>query len=141
MLMKQKSVLSAVSMFQYGIKTVVLTEHKNLEEIEKMFLAEDDSKWMGGKGKKFLHGWLKVNLLKEDKYFTKHTDEADVNNQRWSNFCDDCVNFAVLTSVLYKTPVHLVHPSQYDTTLQNSTPKGTRGGKPSLINGIECVIA
>lgn len=141
MLFKKKSPLSAVSMAQYGINTAVLTEHKILDEIRLMFESADDSDWMGGRGKKYLHRWLKANLLKEDKYFTKHTEEADVKNERWANFCDDCVNFAVLTLVLYETPIHLVHPSQFGTTIQNSTPKGTRGEKPSLINGVECVMA
>jgi hypothetical protein len=136
-----KKQLSAVSMYQYGVSTIVLTEHKNLSKIEEMFTSSNDSQWMDGKGKKYLHSWLKVHLLKEDKYFTQHTGKADVNNERWVNFCDDCVNFAVLTMLLYETPIHLVHPSQYGTMFKNSTPKGTRGEMPTLIEGINCVMA
>lgn len=136
MLTKVQKQLSAVSMTQYGINMCVLTEHNGLEQARIDFETKPDSIWMGGKGKEFLHKVLKERLLKEDAYFTKHPKQADVRNQRWSDFCDDCVNFAVLASVLYGTPVHLVHPSRYGTVLQNQTPNGTRGEKPTLFADI-----
>lgn len=139
MMLNNQEQLSAVSMSQYGIETVVLTEHKTLMEIEEEFRNSSDSSWMNGKGKVYLYAWLKVNLLKEDKYFTAHPDKADVNDKRWIDFCDDCVNFAVLAMLLYRTPIHLVHPDQFNVNFNNLTPNGTNGNSPSLIEGIECV--
>lgn len=127
---------SAVSMMQYGIKTCVLTEHANLEMLKHDFESLPDSTWMNGKGKKRLHGFLKSKIFKEDAYFTKHPRKARVDNQRWIDFCNDCVTFAVLAMVLHGTAVHLIHPSRFQS-MQNITPNGTRGDVPSLIPGIE----
>lgn len=136
-----KPVMSAVNMTQYGINTIVLTEHKNLDDAVEQYLTIKDELVMDGKGKKALHTWLKNHLLKEDEYFSGNVDEADVSNPRWRYFCDDCVNFAALSCVLFKTQIQLVHPSQYGTAIRNSTPRGTSGAKPSLISGIDNLMA
>ena len=136
MLVGNKLTKSAVNMTQYGIQTVVLTEHKNLDEAVTMYLETKDEFWMDGKGKQYLYDWLKAHLLKEDEYFNNHRDEADINNPRWRYFCDDCVSFAALSFVLFQTTIQLVHPKQYGTVIKNSTPKGTSGEKPSLIKSI-----
>ena len=126
---------SAVSMMQYGIKTCVLTEHANLEMLKLEFESMPDSTWMNGRGKDELYSCLKTKLIKQDAYFTKHPRKARLDNQRWIDFCNDCVTFAVLAMVLHGTAVHLIHPSQFQS-MQNMTPKGNRGDGPSLIPGI-----
>lgn len=139
MLQKKTEALSAVSMFQYGMEMVVLTEHKNLEAYRAEFERKKDSDWMGGRGKKFMYKKMKKALLADDKYFTNHKKLADKNNPNWVRFCDQCVMFAVLSSVLYGTPVYLIHPDQFGTTIRNSTPQGFSGRSPTLIIGIDVV--
>jgi hypothetical protein len=136
MFTKSNEALSVVSMTQYGVDMAVLTPHSNLEKARLDFETSDDSKWCMGKGKSFLYGWLKAQILKEDSYFKKNPSKAKTTNKRWSNFCDDCVNFAVLSGVLYQTPVHLLHPSCYEEALNDAYINATGGAKPTFFDDI-----
>lgn len=108
--MKSK-IYSAIPMNRFGINSIVMTEHKNLEETRKKFLHDPDWSWCDGRGKKYLHSLLKQNLLSEDAYFESHIYEALQTNQRWVDFMTDCMIFAVLDEVLTENPLVLLHPS------------------------------
>ena len=136
MISKKNEGYSVVSMEQYGVNMAVLTPHNSLEKARLSFEKREDAEWCGGKGKAYLYAWLKVQLLKEDAYFTKHPRKAKPSNSRWTDFCDDCVHFAALSSVLHQTPIHLVHPSVYEESLKHSPVKATNGVMPTLFNDI-----
>jgi hypothetical protein len=127
---------SVVLMEQYGVNMAVLTPHNSLEKTRANFEKSDDTKWCGGKGKAYLYAWLKVQLLKEDAYFTKHPRKAKPSNDKWTDFCNDCVSFAALSSVLYQTPIHLIHPSIYEQSLKHAPVKATSGVMPTLFSNI-----
>lgn len=127
---------SAVNMSHYGIDTVVLTEHTNLERIGEEFTKKPDYVWCDGRGKKYLHKMLKKHLLKEDKYFNKYPDQIKQGSERWMNFCDDCLIFAVLNSHLFDEPIYLIHPQIYAKQVAESPYDATSGDLPTLIDGI-----
>ena len=56
-------------------------------------------------------------------------------NQRWTDFCDDCVIFATLSSYLFDTPIHFIHPSVYEEFLGGSI-NIAPPQRPSVIDGI-----
>ena len=136
MLTRTNEALSVVSMTQYGVDMAVLTPQSNLEKARLDFETSDDSKWCMGKGKFFLYELLKAQIRKENSYFNKNPHKAKITNQRWSNFCDDCVNFAVLSGVLYQTPIHLIHPSCYEEALNDAFINATGNAKPTLFDDI-----
>ena len=132
--------LSAVVMENYGIDTVILTEHENIQELIDDFQESDDGKWLRGKGKKALYDLLMRNLKKENKYFNKKPQKQNIKNERWSNFCDDCIILVALGNVLYQKPVMLLHPKAYEETIaknKDAWMKGADGKHPTLIDGIE----
>jgi len=129
-------VMSAVDMSQFGIDTVVLTEHDEMGEIMRRFATAPDTVWCGGRGKKYLHKMLRKQLFKEDKFFTKNPKEIQRNSQRWSDFCDDCVNFATLNALLFDQPVYLLHPQCYEEQVAQSPFNATSGEMPTLIEDI-----
>lgn len=133
--MKKEQAYSLVPMERFGIKTVVLTQHESLDEIRDKFENDPDWTWCGGHGKKFMHQMLKKSLLAEDAYFDAHIDQAVNSNQRWSDFMDDCVLYAVLDSVINEAPMMLIHPSCVDNIRHPEMPPFTI--KPTLIDGIE----
>jgi hypothetical protein len=136
MLTRTNEALSVVSMTQYGVDMAVLTPQSNLEKARLDYETSDDSEWCMGKGKSFLYGCLKVQILKEDTYFKKNPSKANTTNKRWSNFCEDCVNFAVLSGVLYQTPIHLIHPSCYEDALNDAFINASEGAKPTFFDDI-----
>jgi hypothetical protein len=132
--------LSAVVMQNYGIDSVILTEHENLQNLIDDFQESDDSKWLYGQGKKALYDLLVRNLKQENKYFNKKRQKMNTNNQRWINFCDDCIILVALGNVLYQKPIMLLHPQAYEKNIACDTDawmKGTDGKLPTLINDIE----
>ncbi|TXG75790.1 hypothetical protein E6Q11_06650 [Candidatus Dojkabacteria bacterium] len=132
--------LSAVVMENYGIDTVILTEHETIKDLVDDFQKSDDAKWLNGQGKKALYDLLMKNLKKENKYFNKKQQKQNTKNERWSNFCDDCVILAALGNVLYQKPIMLLHPKAYEKNIAKNTDawlKGADGKLPSLINGIQ----
>jgi len=131
--MKQE-IYSAIPMERFGIQTLVLTRHQQLIGIREAFLNDPDWSWCGGKGKKFMHRMLKKDLLFEDAYFEAHIDEAVESNQRWVDFMDDCVIFAVLDEVITSNPVQLLHPSCVENISHPEMPPFKQ--KLTLIEGI-----
>ncbi len=139
MFTKTTEALSAVSMIQYGVNMAVLTPQNNLEKARLDFETSDDSNWCMGKGKSYLYEVLKAQILMENSYFNKNPRKAKSSNKRWTNFCDDCVNFAVLSCVLYQTPIHLVHPSYYEEALNDAFINATGDAKPTLFDDIPVI--
>lgn len=128
--------ISAVSLSHLGINMVVLTEHNNIDKQIDSFRTKDDKVWCGGRGKKFMHEFIKGNLLREDRYFTKNPNAANSKNERWVNFCDDCIIFVALDAVLNDNPIRLVHPSCYEDSRNNAWLDATSGRLPDLIDSI-----
>ncbi|MCX7246796.1 MAG: hypothetical protein NTX31_03835 [Burkholderiales bacterium] len=128
---------SAVNLMAYGINTIVLTAHSQLEKIGDKIENSNDSQWSNGKGKIHFCKSLKKHLIKEDVYFTNHRSKALRTNERWMKFCDDCVAFSVMFSRLHHTPVMLVHPQQYEEMIAHSLVNATCGNLPSLIDGVD----
>ncbi len=132
--------LSAVVMDHYGIDSVILTEHENLQNLIDKFQDSDDSKWLYGQGKKALYDLLQKNLKQENNYFNKKRQKMNASNQRWIDFCNDCVILVALGNVLYEHPILLMHPQAYEKNIAcdtNAWMKGANGKLPTLINGIE----
>ena len=125
---------SAIPMSRFGIQTLVLTQHQQLIDIREAFLNDPDWSWCDGKGKQFMHQMLKKDLMAEDAYFETNIDEAIVSNQRWVNFMNDCVIFAVLDEVITSNPLLLLHPSCVDNVSYPKMP--ALNIKPSLIDDI-----
>jgi len=125
---------SAIPMSRFGIQTLVLTQHQQLIDIREAFLNDPDWSWCDGKGKQFMHQMLKKDLMAEDAYFETNIDEAIESNQRWVDFMNDCVIFAVLDEVLTSNPLLLLHPSCIDNVSYPKMP--ALNIKPSLIDDI-----
>ena len=132
--MNKEIIYSAIPMERFGIKTLVLTQHQQLIDIRETFINDPDWSWCGGKGKRFMHQILKKDLMAEDAYFEAHIDEAIESNQRWVDFMDDCVIFAVLDEVITSNPLLLLHPSCIDNVNHPKMPAFNI--KPSLIDGV-----
>jgi hypothetical protein len=125
---------SAIPMSRFGIQTLVLTQHQQLIDIREAFLNDPDWSWCDGKGKQFMHQMLKKDLMAEDAYFETNIDEAIESNQRWVDFMNDCVTFAVLDEVITSNPLLLLHPSCIDNVSYPKMP--ALNIKPSLIDDI-----
>jgi hypothetical protein len=128
---------SALYMQQYGINSAILFKHTEMDKIIEDYESTDDLVWCNGRGKKFMFHLIKNNLKKEDKYFDKHTEEAFIGNERWDNFCSDCILLSALGAHLYGNPIMLLHPQSYEENFVNSPIRATDGTKPSLIKGIQ----
>lgn len=127
---------SAIDMSQYGLKTIVLAVHDDLDKQILEYKNVPDHEWCDGQGKKFLHMMLEAKLKKEDQFFNVNMNQIDQDPQRWEDFCTDCVIFATLTSFLYDSPLHLVHPSVYEARVFDFNHK-VPDVRPSLIEGID----
>ena len=125
---------SAIPMSRFGIQTLVLTQHQQLIDIREAFLNDPDWSWCDGKGKQFMHQMLKKDLMAEDAYFETNIDEAIESNQRWVDFMNDCVIFAVLDEVITSNPLLLLQPSCIDNVSYPKMP--ALNIKPSLIDDI-----
>jgi len=131
--MKQE-IYSAIPMDRFGIQTLVLTQHQQLIDLREEFINYPDWIWCEGRGKRFMHQMIKKNLLAEDAYFEAHAEEAIESNQRWVNFMDDCVIFAVLDEVITSNPLLLLHPSCFENVGHPKMPSSKF--KLGLIDGI-----
>lgn len=130
---------SAIDMSRFGIKIAVLTPHSNLDEMRERFINSPDETWFFGKGKKGLYNYLKKHLRDEDRYFNKIFPNIDSEKERWTAFNDDCVVFAVLSSVLYDTPVYLLHPASFKNIVTDDKKHLIKNMTPSLIEGIPII--
>jgi hypothetical protein len=131
-----KAAMSAVSMENYCIRTVVLTEHEGLERMMLEYATKPDEMWGEGRGKKYLHKKLRKQLLKEDRYFDENPDTIQRNPERLQKFMDDCIVFATLSAFLFDQPLYLVHPEAYKQSIATSRFDATSGAVPTLVDGI-----
>ena len=116
-----KQQMIAVQMHRFGINTVVLSAHEELESLSRVLTSTPDNFWSeSGKGKAYLHQQLHSQLKAEDSYCEKNLNEATTGNQRWNKFMKDCVFFAVLNTVVRDEPLHLVHPTLWDKKIKRS---------------------
>ena len=127
---------SAIALFDLGIQTVVLTRHQNIVDGINKFNEAPDKTWCNGLGKKYLHKILLRKLLIQDKYFTLHPNKVKPTNQKWRDFCDDCVILFCLDVVLNDSVVELVHPDIYKQIIEETAYDGSIGYMPDLIAGI-----
>jgi len=127
---------SAIALFDLGIQTVVLTEHQNIMDGLNKFTYAPDKVWCNGLGKKHLHKILLRKLRAQDKFFTLHPNKVKPTNQKWRDFCDDCVVLYCLDTVLNNSVVKLVHPELYTQIVNKTAYDGTTGRMPHLISDI-----
>lgn len=112
-----QEIYSAILMNSFGINTVVMTKHSRIDWYLKEYLTQPDELFGGGLGKNELLRRLEYLLPKEDKYFDSHPSQAVRKNQRWVDFCEDCVILVTLTAFLKKKKIVLVHPDVYDSNI------------------------
>jgi hypothetical protein len=134
-----KKAMSAVDMSNYGVETVVLTEHEGLDRLMLEYASKPDEIWCEGRGKKYLHKMLHKQILKEDKYFKKNPKTIQRNSERWENFMDDCVLFATLNAFLFDQPVYLLHPQSYEKSVADSPFNATSGELPTFFEDIPVI--
>ena len=134
--MSKNSYVIAVSMIGHGMNMVVKSNTKFVDPIVKECIdwvlddREDASK---------THGKLKKKLLKEDKFFNKFPKAASAQEERWNNFCNDCIIYVALNVALFNQPIHLIHPDQYKQGIKNSQLNLASKGDLDLIPGLEVV--
>ena len=104
---------SALLMSSFGINTAVLVKHSRINWYLNEYLTQADKRFGGGLGKKELLRRLEYLLPKEDKYFDSHPNEAVRTNERWVDFCEDCIVLATLAAFLTKKNILLIHPDAY----------------------------
>jgi hypothetical protein len=98
--------------------------------------TQPDTKFFSGLGKKELLRNLEILLPEEDKYFTQHPHLAISENQRWQNFCDDCVILATLSAFINGSKIVLLHPDSYDPSSGLNGQHEISSLRPSLVKGI-----
>lgn len=130
---------SAIDMSSFGINMTVLTPHSRLDKMREQFINAPDETWFFGKGKQALYNYLKKQLHDEDMHFNKIFPNIENEKKRWIAFNDDCVIFAVLSSVLYGAPVYLVHPAAFKKYVPEDKMHLVRNVTPSLIDGIPII--
>ena len=127
---------SAIAMTVHGINVNVLAPHSELDSIRLSLMALPDSAWGEGLGKQHLQQQLHVQLKKENEYFLNNPGQVQHDNERWTEFMDDCIFYAVLQSVVTGAPIILVHPDQWSQFRARSRCDGTSGVLPTLIPNI-----
>lgn len=139
MLLHKPKQTCAISMADFGIKTVVLTSKEDIESTMNEFETSPDSVWCGGRGKRYLYKSLKKELQALDKYFDGNPAYVTAMNQEWTDFCDDCVLLYVLDALLFNKPFALIHPESYMANIDKASINATSGALPDLISGIPLV--
>jgi len=134
---EKQQVMSAVLMQRLGINTVVLTPQENLERLRQEYLCKPDRVWGNGRGKTYMRDQLAAALKAEDEYFDRNPSLAVEGNQRWVDFMDDCVIYAVLCSVLDDEPLALLHPSCWESSVTGSLNPFLSRTKPTLLQGVD----
>ena len=129
-------IYSAVDMTRLGISTVVLAKHERLDWYLNEYRTQPDHLFGGGVGKKKLFSILKHRLPIEDSYFNQNPLEAIEENQRWSDFCEDCIIFATLNAFMNQVPVTLIHPASYDPEKKFNSAHAAITKIPTFIEGI-----
>ena len=135
---KNKPAMSAVDMRMFGIQTTVLTKHSKLQKLRTFFEGKKYKNYLGDITKQQHFDILRANLLKQDAFFNANPDLAVNENPRWTDFCEDCIWLAVLSSCMFDHPVHLMHPDSYMANIGKSMNAATKS-VPDLIAGVQVV--
>jgi hypothetical protein len=128
--------VSAIAMTPHGINAHVLAPHSELDSIRLTLLTLPDRMWGEGKGKHHLQQQLHLRLKEENAYFLDNPTMVSGDNDRWSEFMDDCIFFAVLHSVVTGAPIILIHPDQWGQLAKKKKGVVSPGVAPTLIPGV-----
>ena len=93
--MKSRDIHHGVYMAPFGLSTIVMASQSNLEWHMNKYRTQKDESFLKGLLKR-----LEYSLPLEDKFFDSNPHLAVSSNQRWKNFCDDCVILATLSAYL-----------------------------------------
>ena len=130
----------AIAMHPLGLDMIVNTSHGEIMEAVTLFMTTDDSAWGGGRGKRHLLSVMTKILVCEDRFFTYNLDAADSSNDRWVEFCNDCVILAALNLVVNEVPVPIVHPSEYQDLIDFVLVDASDGTMPDLVDVSSAMI-
>lgn len=103
--------MCAISMAEYGLRTTIMTNSREIDEVMQEYKLRPDHYWCGGLGKKYLYQSLKSSLQPKDLHFSRNPMLANPLNHEWTDFCDDCVLLFVLHAHLLGRPILLSHCS------------------------------
>jgi hypothetical protein len=119
-------------MAPFGLSTIVMASQSNLEWHMNKYRTQKDESFLKGLLKR-----LEYSLPLEDKFFDSNPHLAVSSNQRWKNFCDDCVILATLSAYLNNSRVVLIHPDSYNPSEGLNTQYEMPKRRPTFIEGIE----
>ena len=130
--MKSRDIHHGVYMAPFGLSTIVMASQSNLEWHMNKYRTQKDESFLKGLLKR-----LEYSLPLEDKFFDSNPHLAVSSNQRWKNFCDDCVILATLSAYLNNSRVVLIHPDSYNPSEGLNTQHEMPKRRPTFIEGIE----
>ncbi|QWD65933.1 hypothetical protein [Polynucleobacter sp. MWH-Aus1W21] len=130
--MKSRDIHHGVYMAPFGLSTIVMASQSNLEWHMNKYRTQKDESFLKGLLKR-----LEYSLPLEDKFFDSNPHLAVSSNQRWKNFCDDCVILATLSAYLNNSRVVLIHPDSYNPSEGLNTQYEMPKKRPTFIEGIE----
>lgn len=130
--MKSRDIHHGVYMAPFGLSTIVMASQSNLEWHMNKYRTQKDESFLKGLLKR-----LEYSLPLEDKFFDSNPHLAVSSNQRWKNFCDDCVILATLSAYLNNSRVVLIHPDSYNPSEGLNTQYEMPKRRPTFIEGIE----
>jgi len=125
--------VSAIAMTVHGINAYALSPQSELDSIRRTLLTLPDSAWGDGLGKQHLQQQLHQQLKKENEYFLNNPGQVQHDYERWTEFMNDCIFYAVLHSVVTGAHIILVHPDQWSQFRSRSKRDASSGTSPSLI--------
>jgi hypothetical protein len=114
----------------------VLATQSELDRIRIALLTLPDNVWGDGKGKRYAQQQLHLRLKEENAYFLDNPTMVSEDNDRWSEFMDHCIFFAVLHSVVTGAPIILVHPDQWNDASSKAKRDASSGVRPTLLPNI-----
>jgi hypothetical protein len=130
--MKSRDIHHGVYMAPFGLSTIVMASQSNLEWHMNKYRTEKDESFLKGLLKR-----LEYLLPLEDKFFDSNPHLAVSSNQRWKNFCDDCVILATLSAYLNNSRVVLIHPDSFNPSEGLNSKYEMPKRRPTFIEGIE----
>ena len=130
--MKSRDIHHGVYMAPFGLSTIVMASQSNLEWHMNKYRTEKDESFLNGLLKR-----LEYLLPLEDKFFDSNPHLAVSSNQRWKNFCDDCVILATLSAYLNNSRVALIHPDSFNPSEGLNSKYEMPKKRPTFIEGIE----
>lgn len=135
--MNSKNIYHGVYMMPFGISTVVMATQSCLEWHMNEYRNQPDNLFCEGLGKRVLLKRLEYLLPIEDKYFDSNPNLAVSENQRWKDFCDDCVILATLSAFLNNSSVVLIHPNSYNPSKGLNSKYEMPKRRPTFVQDIE----